>query len=243
MDPLHQEPILCEGLRKNAVLAEIFEFEQVTHPDGRTFKLSSGISVEEANALYRLVRQEEPEVCLEIGMAYGISTLTILTALEQNGRGTLLSVDPYDQWDSGLVVAMHNLDRAGLRPLHKHIRQPSHLALPELLSEGYQINFCYVDGMHTFDYVLVDCFYCDKLLKVGGIMGFDDAGWRSVWRVIRFLLTHRHYEELDVGLARSFKGRNLLATLLKRMTNRQSQNRYFRKLDTWEPPYSYYHRF
>lgn len=243
MNTSRQEERLCSGLCQNKVLRDIIESRQVVHPDGRLFKLSSGISVSEANALYQLVRNEKPEMCIEIGMAYGISTLSILTALEQNGNGALISVDPYDKWDSGLAIAHRNIDCAGLRSRHQHLRQPSHLALPELLSKGLQADLCYIDGMHTFDYVLVDFFYCDKLLRVNGIVGFDDAGWRSVSRVIRFLLTHRHYKEMDVGLPRSYRGRNLVASVLKWMTDRQSQNRYFRKVDAWEPEYSYYRKF
>jgi hypothetical protein len=73
------------------------------------------------------------------------------------------------------------------------------------------------------------------LLEVGGVMAFNDAGWKSVFRVINFLRKHRHYEELDVGLPKSYRSRNLLFSLIKRIQGRSSTDRYFRKLDTWEP--------
>jgi predicted O-methyltransferase YrrM len=239
----NDRPKLCDGLLQNPVLREIIESNQVTHPDGRVFKLSSGISTEEANALYGLVREQKPDVCIEIGMAYGISTLTILTGLEHNGVGSLISIDPYEGWESGMAVALANVERAGYSGRHRHIRLPSYLALPKLIEGKTHAQLCYIDGMHTFDHAFLDFFYSDKLLEVGGVVGFDDAGWRSVWRVIRFLLTHRHYQEIDVGLQRTYRGRNVAAAFVKWLTDRQSQNRFFRKLDTWEPPFSYYRHF
>ncbi|MEJ5340391.1 MAG: class I SAM-dependent methyltransferase [Thermogutta sp.] len=234
---------LRSELADNSVLSEIIATGAVKHPDGRTFRLSSAISIAEANALYGVVRELKPKTCIEIGMAYGVSTLTILKALQDNGTGNLISIDPYLNWQSGLEVAIANIQRSNLAHLHTHIRQPSFVALPQLQSDGTVIEFAYIDGMHTFDHAFIDFFYCDKMLRVGGIIGFDDAGWRSVFRVIRFLRTHRKYEELDVGLPISYKSRNALFSIIKWATGRCSQNRYFRKTENWEPPFNYYAHF
>ena len=49
--------------------------------------------------------------------------------------------------------------------------------------EGYEriaYDLVYVDGHHSFDYVLLDFFYADQLLGAGGVVGFNDCGWPSV---------------------------------------------------------------
>jgi len=48
----------------------------------------------ECEWLYLLVRHLQPEVCVEVGSGVGWSTSWILRALEHNGSGVLVSVDP-----------------------------------------------------------------------------------------------------------------------------------------------------
>ena len=66
-------------------------------------------------------------------------------------------------------------------------------------------------------------------------MAFNDAGWRSVFRVIRFLQEYRRYRELDVGLPCNYKSRNIVFSMIKRLEGRDSRDRYFEKLEDWEP--------
>jgi hypothetical protein len=40
---------------------------------------------------------------------------------------------------------------------------------------------------------LVDFFYIDKLLNVGGIVAFDDSNWPSISKVIKFIIKNRSY--------------------------------------------------
>jgi hypothetical protein len=68
-----------------------------------------------------------------------------------------------------------------------------------------------------------------------GIIAFNDCGWRSVFNVIGFLKKYRHYRELDVGLPLRFTARNKLFEWIKRYQGRSSLDRYFQKLDSWEP--------
>ena len=82
-----------------------------------------------------------------------------------------------------------------------------YLALPELLRRGATAEFVYIDGWHSFDYALVDFFYADKLLADGGIVGFNDASFRSVHKVLRFVTRYRRYREIDVGLKPDYRGR------------------------------------
>ena len=89
----------------------------------------------------------------------------------------------------------------------------------------------------------VDFFFADKLLRPGGVVGFNDCGWRAVHRVMNFVRTHRRYEELDVGLSPSFRGQNVIVTALRRLEGRSGADRYFRKQENWEPNWNFYRRF
>jgi predicted O-methyltransferase YrrM len=202
----------------------------VEHPDGRRIPLKANISVPNSEALTRFVMKTRPNLVIEIGMAYGISTLSILLGLQENGEGRLISIDPYAGWPTGRAVALHQVARAGLSGRHEHLHECSYEALPRLLAQNLKPDFIYIDGDHAFATVFVDFFYSDKMLPPGGVVGFNDAGWRSVHAVIRAVKKLRNYQELDIGLPRVFRARNPVFSLIKRLEGRSTYDRYFKKL-------------
>ena len=232
-----------DSLPPNAILRRMLITKTVQHPDGRILPLTSAVSPHNAKALYQTLLSRRAKCVIEIGMAFGASTLSALTALDQLGGGEMISIDPYPNWDTGKRVAKHQIELAGFSKYHRHYCEKSFSALPKLLADGVQADLVYIDGMHTFDHAFVDFFYGDKLIRPGGVIAFNDCGWRSVFRVIRFLLTHRKYVELDVGIPLVFRGRNRLFSLLKRVEGRSSGDRYFEKLTDWEPECNFYSRF
>jgi len=231
-------------LPPNEVLDSILTTRSVVLADGSTSELHSETSSEECIAMYQFLKQNPPEIAIEIGMAYGVSSLAALTALEENQRGTLISIDPYPPgFDHVRQSAMLSIRNAGLSHRHAHLHLESELALPKLCSEGVRPDFVYIDGHHGFDHAFVDLFFADKMIPVGGTIAFDDSQWRSVHRVIQYLLNHRHYEELEVGLPRSFASSNLINNAYKRIQNRFGPSRYFRKTDDWKPASNFYRNF
>ena len=231
-------------LPPNEVLGSILTTRRVVHADGMSSQLHSETSGEECSAMYQFLKENPPECAIEIGMAYGVSSLAILTALEENNRGNLISVDPYPSgFDHVRLSALLAIDNAGLSHRHTHVHAASELALPQLINDGVRPDFVYIDGHHGFDHAFIDFFFADKMLPIGGTITFDDSQWRSVHRVIRYLLKHRHYEELNVGLQKSFASANLINNAYKRIQNRFGPSRYFRKTDDWKPPSSFYRNF
>lgn len=54
-----------------------------------------------------------------------------------------------------------------------------------------------IDGWHTFDYAMVDFFYVDRLLQVGGVVILDDtAAYAAIRKLARYVATHRQYVAL-----------------------------------------------
>lgn len=208
--------------------------------DGNERRITGEIPRHFADALTGMVRQANPRLSIEIGMAYGASTLAILRGLGPQARH--LSIDPF---------ASAHYGRAGRKLVeqtvnaaqHELIEEPNYLALPRLLKEGLQVDFAYIDGNHAFEHVVLDTFYIDKLLSIGGIIGFNDCGFRSIHKYLKFFRKNRHYEELDPGLPSDFRGANPLITAYRRLEGRSNQDRYFRKVDAREPEHNEFHQF
>jgi predicted O-methyltransferase YrrM len=182
----------------NKVLEEIYKTNQVHLGDGdRKFPLHSSISGEEGVFLQELVRQADPKVVLEVGLAYGISALHICDALKVRTGTRHIAIDPNQYggiWgDSWNGIGIANLRRAGFGDIVQLIEKPSHLALPELEMAGQEIDFAFIDGWHTFDFALIDFFYVDRMLRIGGIVALDDTDFPAVRKLCRFIATNRAY--------------------------------------------------
>lgn len=181
----------------NPILRELIETGRAVSAAGRAVEIHSGISPAEGAVLQELVRAVKPTKSLEVGLAYGMSALYICDALELTAdtRHTIIDPNQHDgpwghAWDD---IGLYNLKRAGYEEIIEFLALPSHTALPGLESEHRTIDFAFVDGWHTFDFTLVDFFYIDRMLRVGGIVVFDDANWPSVRKVCRYIVTNRAY--------------------------------------------------
>ena len=212
--------------------------------------LHSNIRLEFAEALYQTVRRERPRVAIEVGMAYGVASLAILSALRDNGpEGKLISIDPNQstEWKGGGVAA---IAKAGLSDRHELIEEYDYDALPRLRASGLRVDFAYLDGWHTFDHTLLAWWYADKMLPAGGIVGFNDCDWPAVEKTIRFVLTHRKYTEIHVGLRPEFAGYSRARELRRRLTlgsrekwYTRAEDRYLRKDEDWEPGWDFFKPF
>jgi len=140
-------------------------------------------------------------------MANGLSALQICQAMRDGGAagGRLISVDPFQstQWDNAARAA---LARAGLSDLSEVREEPSYLALPRLLHESGlagKVDLVFVDGMHMFDYTLVDVFMAQMLLRVGGVLVLDDIAHRGVAQAYEYVCSNYAHLSLvrDTGCA------------------------------------------
>lgn len=181
-------------IERNEVLDKILETGQFTGPDGQLLSVRAHISEAQGDMLQRIVRETKPRVSLEVGLAYGVSALFICDALKMVGGERHVVIDSHQMtsvWNNG--AGLHNLKLAGHAPLIDFYGEESQRALPKLEAQGERIDFAFIDGAHTFDHALVDFFYIDRMLNVGGIVAFDDVGFPCIEKVCRFILKNRNY--------------------------------------------------
>ena len=178
----------------NQVLREIVDTGQVLLPSGDRVAVSSHIDPACGGLLQKAIREVRPITAVEVGLAFGISTLYMLEALSETGARKLIGMDPAqhdNMWRGG---GLHSVERARYRSLYEFHEDTSQQVLPRLVARGERIGVGFIDGWHTFDHVLVDFFYIDQMLEVGGIVVFDDVGYPAVRRLCEFVVTNRAYE-------------------------------------------------
>jgi predicted O-methyltransferase YrrM len=151
-----------------------------------------------AEEIARLVRSLGLTRTLETGMAYGLSTLAICGVHAERGDGSHIAIDPYQSTD-WRSIGMLNLERAGLAELVRLVEARSDEALPRLRDEGVRLDFALIDGLHLFDATLVDFFFVDRMLDVGGVVVFHDTWMPAVAQAVTFVLRNRAYSRVEAG--------------------------------------------
>jgi predicted O-methyltransferase YrrM len=178
---------------KNEVLRSIISSGSVVTENGKIRTAHSAISREEGEFLQEMIRSARPQVSVEVGCAYGISSLYICEALREVNAAKHIIIDPYQHsvWED---VGLANLRRAGYADIIDFHEVFSYQYLSRLTEERVTIDFAFIDGAHTFDYVLVDFFLIDKLLRPGGIVILDDLLYPSIRSVCQYVLSNLHYK-------------------------------------------------
>ncbi len=173
------EQIYSSGVVEDA------EHNQYPHDTSSVFYSSGSI-------LYHLIREFKPTKTLEVGFAYGLSTLFICQALADNGQGAHIAIDPY-QDRKFRSIGLLNIERASLSNYLQFYPRPSFQVLAELNAQKATFDFAFIDGSHLFDFIMVDFFFIDRMLTDNGFIVFDDLWLPSVRKVISFVLHNRAY--------------------------------------------------
>ena len=187
----------------NPLLDEIYATGLTVDAEGNAVNpFPTSIPFETGAILYDLIREERLQQTVEIGMAYGLSTLFMCQAHRDSGGGRHTSIDPRQssRWSS---IGLLNVEKAGLAELLRFYQAPSFEVLPQLLSEGESFDLAFIDGRHLFDYALVDFFYLDLMLKTGGLIVFDDLWMPAIAKLVSYVASNRSYEFVAPNNARS----------------------------------------
>ncbi len=202
-------------MQARTVIEEIRRKRTVTSPDGQTYPIQNcPIDAAEGRFLSEFIASR-PEIIrtLEVGCAYGVSSLHIASALAGRPGAHHLIIDPFQSttW-SGIGVA--NLERAGVN-FYELREEYSEIALPQLLKEGAEFDLAFIDGWHTFDQTIVDMYYTNRLVKLGGYIIIDDADWAGVAKAISYFAKYPCYKIVGGASAPVLRLAHLVAKVFK----------------------------
>jgi predicted O-methyltransferase YrrM len=175
------------------VAEKILLSRTVVDAAGNCHPLHSETVQEQCEILQEAVRAVRPRISVEIGLAFGVSTLFICEALKEGGAEKHIVMDPFQQRDWS-NIGLKNISDAGYADLVEFHPHFSHQVLPELLKRDLRIDFAYVDTTKLFDIVLVDAYFLTLLMRPGGLMFIDDCTGPGIRKVCRFLARHPSWE-------------------------------------------------
>ena len=217
------------------VLDQMLNENRTVGRSGKEFtNLASNSTLNNLKFIQRMMWDRQPQRTLEIGIAFGASTLVFCAEHQKLGRtGTKqhTAIDPFQPrhwYDEAGVFAV---ERAGLGEFLDYRPEFSEFVLPKLLESGQCYDLIYVDGGHLFENVFLDALYCTRLLNDGGMIMFDDSTDPHVAKAVGFIrsnladsLKEVMPEDLRSTIARLLGMRQL--TVFERLPSHQ------RKFDT-----------
>lgn len=169
----------------NAVLKEILDTKKVFDENGKEYKLHSHTRPEQGRFLQELISEVKPDFSVEVGLAYGVSTLFICEAIAANKKGMHLVMDPFQKdWQN---IGLKNIKDAGFDNIVEFRPEYADKVFSELYLKNKKIDFAYLDGSKVFDVVMFNTYILNKLLNINGIIVFDDCIFPGIKKVVRYL--------------------------------------------------------
>jgi predicted O-methyltransferase YrrM len=120
---------------------------------------------------------------LELGSYEGRSTCWVLENILTSDKAKITCIDTWQGGWEHNAGEMHDVERrfientAPFTDKIEKIKATTKDALVSIQDRKAYYDFIYIDAGHTMYDVLVDCLLSFDLLKVGGIMAFDDYEW------------------------------------------------------------------
>ena len=180
--------------------AEFWDTVQGQTPRGQRYntgRVTGRDGYDEGLRLYRLLRDLRPEVAVETGVCNGVSTAFLLLAMEDNGEGTLHSVDlpevageEYEEgtfWDGKGGAVIPPGKEAGwmvppeLRDRWELVLGRSQDELPPLLERVGPIDFFMHDSEHSYECMSFEFRAAWEALRDGGVLVADDVNVNTAW--------------------------------------------------------------
>jgi predicted O-methyltransferase YrrM len=165
-------------ITESNVIAQLIEERPLLHPGQASWAVSDKV-------LHYFARVVKPtDRTIETGAGYSTIVLASLAAEHVAITNDLESAN----------LTRAYLRRLGLDEKVTMLTEPSEIALPKL-PETERFDFAFVDGCHAYPLPAIDWHFLDLHLKVGGLIGFDNAEIPSVHQHVEFLRrngTYRH---------------------------------------------------
>jgi predicted O-methyltransferase YrrM len=150
--------------------------EKIGRPEAATLSIPMQSVVD---AISYIKANQHAPVFAEFGVGIGATTLEVAKILNNSGE-----IHVFD-FHENVQELRNDLYTRGFTNVFPHGNTSKywdsyHWNVSKLLQAGQDERFdlIYIDGAHTYLHDALAFFMCDRLLKVGGIMIFDDWNWR-----------------------------------------------------------------
>lgn len=134
--------------------------------------------------LYGFILEHKPDRVLELGFAHGVSACTMAAAMDENGHGSIDTVDlrKSKTWQEKVVGIEQLSERLGVsRYINVHRETTCYTwwlkkAIEQKASDPNwkPYDFIFLDGSHSWNIDTAAFFLCEKILAPGGWILFDD---------------------------------------------------------------------
>jgi predicted O-methyltransferase YrrM len=149
---------------------------------GMTIKWSA--TSELAATTYTLIKLLKPEIVVETGVGAGVSSWTILRAMEENGVGRLVSID-LPTPNTELLPEVGYLVPGDLRHRWQLRTGPSQQILPQVLEELVEIDLFQHDSRHSYSNQLREYQTAWPFIKPSGMLVSDDVSNDALYDATR----------------------------------------------------------
>lgn len=203
------------------------------------------VSFLELAVISALVRLSQPRICFEIGTFDGRTTLNMAMNAPDGCQVFTLDLPMSDKTVASLALEANDLmfiqkPASGTRfrqhPLEKCIRQLYGDSATFDLSEFHnRIDFMFIDGSHSYDYVRTDSLNALKLVRHGGVIvwhDYDTPHWHGLTRALNEL----HEQIPEFRHIRHIEGTSLCILRRKPEVKDQDQNPLAPLNDQHRPP-------
>lgn len=137
----------------------------------------SGVSSPEtaARLIYSLVRLFKPSRIVEIGSAFGVSTMYIAEAVRMNGAGEVVGIE-YEGWRADIANACLAQHWQGIARVETG---PAEEVFPRLRDQYGVFDFAFVDAVHKFDNTVGYHQMLCTTSTASTIAVYDDMNWSA----------------------------------------------------------------
>jgi predicted O-methyltransferase YrrM len=185
-------------------LVSMYRAETMAGIDGVQYPVDgvTGIRPSQGMWFYDQCCSLKPSATLEIGCAYGFSTVFFLAAIAKNGAGGHTAIDPFQRTDwHGTGVA--NVRAVGAESWFRLIEERSDRAATDLARKNASFDIIFIDGNHRLDDALVDFYLYAPLCKPEGLIILDDMWMNSIQTAASFIRSNRtDFVEVPTALPR-----------------------------------------
>jgi predicted O-methyltransferase YrrM len=164
--------------------------------------------------LFSLIRKYRPDIVVETGVAQGVSSHVILSALNENSKGRLISIDLPNRNRAGYkyidgtvdhVYTPEDLQPGWLVPEHLKNRWTLMLGRSEEILRKIEatIDMFFHDSEHSYENMTMEFEWAYSHLSHGGLLTSDDISWNNAFD--HFLRNHpdmkRMLQDTPMGIA------------------------------------------